>query len=118
MDRIFIKDLLARGIIGVNQWEREKPQDILINIVLFTDIRAAAEKDDISESVNYRTVSKKVQEHAEKSQRMTVEALATDLAKLCLDEPGVLRVTVRVEKPSAARFARSVGVEIERTKSS
>jgi dihydroneopterin aldolase len=31
-----------------------------------------------------------------------------------LKPAGVLRVRVRVEKPGALRFARSVGVEIER----
>jgi 2-amino-4-hydroxy-6-hydroxymethyldihydropteridine diphosphokinase len=45
-----------------------------------------------------------------------VEKMAAEIAALCLDEPAVERVTVRVEKPGALRFARSVGVEIERTR--
>lgn len=116
MDQVIIKDLVARGIIGVNDWEREKPQEILINVVIFTDLRKAGESDDINDSVNYRTVSKKVMAHAESSQRLTVEALAADLAKICLEIPGVQKVRIRVEKPGAARFARSVGVEIERSR--
>ena len=115
MDQILINDLSARGIIGINDWEREKPQEIRINIVLFADIRKAGKSDDLAESVNYRTVTKKVQAHAETAQRLTVEALATDLARICLEEPGVQKVRVRVEKPGAVRFAGSVGVEIERT---
>ena len=59
MDQIIIKDLVARGIIGINDWEREKKQEILINIVMFTDIRKAATSDDIADCVNYRTVTKK-----------------------------------------------------------
>ncbi len=114
MDKVFIKDLLVRGIIGINDWERREPQDILINIVLFTDTRRAAVSDRIEDCVNYRTVAKKVQAHAERAERWTVEALANDLARLCLEEPGVQRVIVRVEKPGAVRFAASVGVEIER----
>lgn len=117
MDRVIIKDLLARGIIGINDWEREKPQDILINITLFADLRQAGETDDITHSINYRTVSKKAQAKAETAERFTVEALAEDIARLCLEERGVQKVCVRVEKPGAARFARSVGVEVERTKS-
>ena len=116
MDQILITDLIARGIIGLNDWEREKPQEICINIVLFTDIRKAGETDDLAYSVNYRGVAKKVMAHAEKVGRLTVEALATDLAHLCLEESGVQKVRVRVEKPGAVRFARSVGVEIERAK--
>jgi len=114
MDQVFIKNLNARGIIGINDWERVKKQEIRINIILYTDLQKAGESDIISDSVNYRTVSKKVIAHAESSERFTVEALASDLAKICLAEKGVLRARVRVEKPGAVRFAESVGVEIER----
>jgi FolB domain-containing protein len=116
MDKVIIRDLVARGIIGLNDWERETPQEILINLVLYADLQDVGEKDDITTSVNYRTVSKKALEHAESAGRLTVEALADDLARLCLQEPAVQKVLVRVEKPGAVRFAGSVGVEIERSK--
>ncbi len=116
MDKVIIKDLLVRGIIGVNEWERDQPQDILINIIVFTDTRRAAETDDLADCVSYRTLAKKAQSHAETAARYTVEALANDLAKLCLQERGVQRAIVRVEKPGAVRFAGSVGVEIERSR--
>ena len=115
MDRVFIKDLLVRGIIGINDWEREKAQDILINIDISADLKKAGETDDISHSINYRTIAKKAQARAETAERLTVEALAEDIAKLCLEEPGVLKACVRIEKPGAVRFARSVGVEVERS---
>jgi FolB domain-containing protein len=114
MDKIIIRDLIARGIIGINDWEREKPQDILINIELYVDLRKAGESDDIQDSVSYRTIAKRAQAHAETAGRLTVEALASDLARICLEDPGVRRALVRVEKPGAVRFTRSVGVEIER----
>ncbi len=117
MDQIIIKDLLARGIIGINDWEREKAQEILINIILFADLSSAGENDDLHESVDYRTIAKKCMAHAETAKRLTVEALAADLAKLCLEDPKVQTARVRVEKPGAVRFARSVGVEIERSRS-
>ena len=116
MDQVFITDLMARGIIGVNGWEREKPQEILINIVLLADLHRAGESDNIQDSVNYKTVAKKVLAHAETVQRQTVEALAADIARLCLEEPGVQKIRVRVEKPGAVRFSSSVGVEIELAK--
>ena len=114
MDKIIIRDLSARGIIGINDWEREKPQEILINIVLYADVRKAAAEDDLTHSVNYRTIAKKSQQHAETAARLTVEALAEDIAAICLAEPGVLKAKVRVEKPGAVRFAKSVGVEVVR----
>jgi len=116
MDKVIIKDLIARGIIGVNDWEREKPQEILINITVFTDTRQAAKSDDLADCVDYRALAKKAQAHAETAARLTVEALANDLADICLGEKGVERAIVRVEKPGAVRFSKSVGVEVERTK--
>ena len=114
MDKVIIKNLLARGIIGVNDWERKRPQNILINLTLYTDTRHAGEKDDIADCVDYTKISKKLLAHAESVNRFTVEALANDLAKLCLEEKGVEKAIVRVEKPGAVRFAESVGVEVER----
>ena len=85
MDKVIIKNLLARGIIGIRDWERKRAQDILINIILFTDTHRAAQSDDINDCADYSTITKKVQVHAESAGRFTVEALANDLAKLCLD---------------------------------
>jgi FolB domain-containing protein len=114
-DRIEIKDLLVRGIIGINDWEREAEQDILINISLAADLSEAGRTDSIDHTVNYRTLTKQIISHVESSQRFTVEALAEDVAGICLAQDGVTSARVRVEKPGALRFARSVGVEIERT---
>ncbi len=114
MDQIIIKDIVARGIIGVNESERSNPQDILINIIIFSDISSAGTNDDIEQSVNYRTVTKKTIALAETANRLTVEALSTDISNMILSFPLVKGVRVRVEKPGAVRFARSVGVEIER----
>jgi FolB domain-containing protein len=113
-DLIVIKDLLLRGVIGVNDWEREVEQDILVNVTLTADLSRAGQTDDLGDTVNYRTVAKKIIAHVEGTQRFTLEALAADIAAICLAEPGVRRARVRVEKPGALRFARSVGVEIER----
>lgn len=118
MDKVFIKDLLVRGIIGINDWERDKKQDILINVSMYADLQKAGESDAIEHAPNYRTAAKKIIAHVESSERFTVEALAADIANICLEDSKVARVLVRVEKPGALRFAKSVGVEIEREKKS
>ena len=115
-DRILIKDLLLRGIIGINEWEREKRQDILINITLFGDLRVAGKSDAIEDTINYRTITKKVIALVEGGEPYTVEFLASEIARICLEADDVQKVRVRVEKPGALRFARSVGVQIERTR--
>ena len=114
MDKIIIKDLLLRGIIGINPDERVKKQDILLNIVLYHDIRRAAESDDIADAANYKAINKRVMEYVEASEHMLVERLVTEIARLILTEYPISQVRMRVEKPGALRFAQSVGIEIER----
>jgi FolB domain-containing protein len=116
VDKVIIRDLSVRGIIGIHDWERKVRQEILINLTLFGELSRAGESDRIEDCINYQTIAEKVQAHAETAHTLTVEALAADLARLCLTEPNVQKVLVRVEKPGAIRFARSVGVEIEREK--
>ena len=116
MDKVLIKDLLVRGVIGVYEDERKERQDILVNLILYADTKPGGESDNIEDCVNYRTVAKSVIKHIEETQRFTVEALAADIARICLGFPLVEGVNVRVEKPGAVRFSRSVGVEIERFK--
>jgi FolB domain-containing protein len=113
-DRLLIHDLLVRGIVGLNDWEREKRQDILINLTVFVNTRAAAESDDVEDSLNYRTLTKAIIRYVEDSSHYLVEALATAIARIAIVEFGAEGVQVRVEKMGALRFARSVGVEIER----
>ncbi len=113
-DRIIITDLLVRGIVGVNDWEREKKQDILVNLELERDTRAAGESDDVSEVLNYRTLTKRIIEHVESARPYLVEALAHQIARIAVLELGADKAIVRVEKPGALRFAQSVGVQIER----
>jgi FolB domain-containing protein len=116
MDKIIIRDLLLRGIIGINPDERVNKQDILINVVIYADIRPAAASDHIDDAVNYKSITKRIISHVEASSDQLVEKLVTDLARLILSEYPVERVQVRVEKPGALRFAESVGIEIDRTR--
>ena len=116
MDKILIKDLLLRCIIGTNDPERKDKQDVLINIELNSDLSEAARKDDLAEIADYKAITKQVIHMVESSQFYLVETLAEEIAKICLRHPKIQRVRVRVEKPGALRFARSVGVEISREK--
>ncbi len=114
MDRILISDLAARCIIGVNEEERREKQDVLINLKLLADLRKACKSDRFEDTVDYRRIKKKILVMVEGSQYYLLEALAEAVAEICLSDPKISYVTVKVEKPSALRFARTVGVEITR----
>ena len=116
MDTIFIRDLIVRGIIGVNAWERENPQDFVINIDLNSETERVGITDNINDSIDYQSVADKVSAHASRVGRYTVEAIAADVAEIVLTDTRVHRVRVRVEKPGAVPGCNSVGVEIDRSR--
>jgi FolB domain-containing protein len=116
MDRIFIRDLQARCIVGVNDDERREKQDVVINLTVYADLRAAGRSDRIEDALDYRELKKRILDAVEKSQHYLVEALAEDIAAVCLAHRAVQRVQVCVDKPGALRFARSVAVEVDRTR--
>jgi FolB domain-containing protein len=117
MDRILIKDLMLRCILGLSGEERREKQDVLINLVLWTDLKRAAASDSIEDTVDYAALKKRIITLVEGSQFHLAEALADRIATLCLEQPAVQQVQVTLEKPTALRFAHSVGVEITRTRS-
>lgn len=114
MDKVLIQDLHVQAILGINDWERNSPREILINVTLFTAPRPAARPDTLAGCVDYSQVAKEIRALVEAARRFTVEALAEDIADLCLKRPNVRKVTVKVEKPRAVKEVRSMGVEIER----
>jgi len=114
MDKIFIQDLLLRCVIGIFPHEREIKQDVILNLTLFADLRRAAETDDIADTVDYKMLKDRIVAFVEPSAFNLIESLAEGVARICLEQAGVAGVTVRVDKPGALRFARSVAVEIER----
>ena len=118
LDRILIKDLSIPGILGINPEERVNEQEILINAVLWADTRPAAISDDISDAVNYRTVTKALIAHIQQGKPMLVERLVQELVDICFaTEPRIKKVEMTVEKPGALRHARSVGITIVRNAS-
>jgi dihydroneopterin aldolase/D-erythro-7,8-dihydroneopterin triphosphate epimerase len=117
MDRILIKDLMLRCILGLSEEERREKQDVLINLILWTDLKAAAASDRIEDTVDYAALKTRIITLIEGSQYHLAETLADRIAILCLEQSAVQQVQVTLEKPTALRFAHSVGVEIIRSRS-
>jgi len=114
LDRIHVRDLNLRCIVGIYPDERREKQDITVNIVMYADLRAAGRSDRIEDTVDYKEVKKRVVALVEESSSFLIEHLAQRVAGLCLEEPRVEAVRVTIDKPGALRFARSVAVEIFR----
>lgn len=114
MDIIYLKDLKIDAIIGVYDWERQVRQTISFDLDMGTDIRKAAASDDIADTLDYKAVAKRLQEFVQGSSFQLVETLAERVAEIVLSEFAVPWVRVTLNKKGAVRYARDVGVIIER----
>ncbi|KAJ1967917.1 trifunctional dihydropteroate synthetase [Dispira parvispora] len=116
-DKIIIRNLTVRNIIGVDSWERIKRQPIVISVTVDTpSIERAASNDTVADTIHYGILCKQITEFSEQSAFKSVEALAIGILQLCFQHPRCLRVRVKVEKPRALLHAKSAGVEIMRQK--
>lgn len=116
LDRVFITNLRTHGILGVYEEERHQPREILLNLTFYTDTTRAGKTDRIGDCIDYDKISQEICALVESANRFTVEALAEDIARFCLNKPFIWQVGVRVEKSGALASADSVGVEITRKK--
>ncbi len=114
MDRIFLNELKVDTVIGIWEWERKIRQTVVIDLEMSADIMKAAATDNVEDTLNYKSVAKRVQSFVTDSSFQLVETLAERIAGIIRDEFGVKWVRVRVNKPGAIRGSRDVGVLIER----
>ncbi len=116
MDKIFLTSLSTEAVIGIFDWERVVRQRIEIDLEMSFDLSAAAASDSIDDTLNYKSVAKRVLAFVEASRFQLVETLAERIAGLVLAEFPVAKVRVTVHKPGAIRHSRDVGVIIERSR--
>ena len=105
-------------VIGVYDWERRIRQPVVIDLEMGVDIARAAANDDVADTLDYKAVSKRVQQFVGDSSFLLVETLTERVAALVLDEFSIPWVRVRLNKVGALRGAAGVGIVIERGRSS
>ena len=115
-DRIFLRGLTAECIIGFIDWERRVKQTVVVDLELPVDCRRAAVTDDVADTVDYKSVAKRVLAYIEASEFKLVETLAHRLALLLIEEFALEWVRISLNKPGAIRNSRDVGVVVERSR--
>lgn len=107
---IRIKSLRLRTIIGTNDWERKVLQDVIIHVEMEFDGRKVAESDNISDTIDYKKVTKRLIKEVEQSRFYLLDRLASHVLQIVMEEDKVQKATVEVEKPRALRFTDCVSV--------
>ncbi len=114
-DSIVLTGLKISCIIGIFEWERKRKQDVLIDLKFPCDIRRAAQRDHIQETVDYKKIAKATIAFVEKSKFQLIETLAERLAAFLLENFRLSEIELNVSKPGAIRGSQNVGIQIHRS---
>ncbi len=107
---IRIKNLRLRTIIGINDWERNAAQDVIVNVEIVFDGNRVAETGHIEDTVDYKKIKKQIIKQIESSKFYLLDKLAGHILGIVMEDEKVIRASIEIDKPHALRFADSVSV--------
>ena len=113
---VFIKDFIIEEIIGFYKHEKEKKQKIIFNIVLDIDQGSLPDEKDIKSIVDYEKITNKLENLTKRKNYNFLESLAEDSFKEIFEDKRINSLKIKIEKPEAIKNARSVGVEVFKTR--
>jgi 7,8-dihydroneopterin aldolase/epimerase/oxygenase len=114
MDIVFLHGLKLNTVIGLWDWERRFKQTLIVDFDIGADLTAAGHSDNIDDTVDYKTIAKRMFKLADEHNFLLVEALAAQMADILLNEFKLRWVRIKINKQGAVRQVRDVGVIIER----
>ena len=113
---VFIKDFIIEEIIGFYKHEKEKKQKIIFNIVLGINQNSLPDEKDIKSIVDYEKITNKLENLTKSKKYNFLESLAEDSFKEIFEDKRINSIKIKIEKPEAIKNARSVGVEVFKTR--
>lgn len=113
-DQVIIEGLRVDAVIGVYEWERNITQPVVIDAIIYTDHKQAAQTDDIDDAINYKKVCEEIRDCCQQCRANLIERLAEDIASMMLVDFDCDAVDVTVKKPTAINETENVAVRIFR----
>ena len=113
---VFIKDFIIKDIIGIHEHEKIKKQKIKFNIILNVNHNFVPDEKDIKSIVDYEKITNKLENLTKSEKYNFLESLAEDSFKEIFEDKRINSVTIKIEKPDAIKNAKSVGVEVFKTR--
>ena len=113
---VFIKDFIIQEIIGIHKYEKIKKQKIKFNIVIDVDQNTLPDEKDIKSIVDYEKITNKLENLTKRKKYNFLESLTEDSFKEIFEDKRINSVTIKIEKPDAIKNAKSVGVEVFKTR--
>ena len=113
---IFIKDFIIHEIIGIHDYEKVKKQKIKFNIVIDVNQNTLPNEKDLKSIINYEKITKKLENLVKNKKYNFLESLAEDSFVEIFEDKRINSATIKIEKPEAVENAKSVGVEVFKTR--
>ena len=114
---VLIKDFIVNEIIGIHEHEKINKQKIIFNIVIDVNQNTLPDENDISSIVNYEEITNKLESLTKYKNYNFLESLAEDSFKEIFEDKRIDSVKIKIEKPDAVENAKSVGVEVFKSRS-
>ena len=108
---IGFKQLRVRCIIGIEDHEKEKEQDLFIDVKVEFDLSVVSVSRLLEDTVDYVDLAKLTERIAQEGRYELVENYAIDLARAVLNKYPVLSVTLLIRKPQALDQAECSFIE-------
>jgi|GEM_PF-454983 len=100
LDEIRLHGLQVQAIIGVLDWERQRPQRLDVEVVGWHNANTAGRAENLDEGLDYRQMVERLRFVLQQGQFLLLETAAEVAARaLLLAHPALLEVSVTLGKP-------------------
>jgi FolB domain-containing protein len=113
---ISLKNLRTKALIGVYDWEQEKKQNIVINLIVRLSDEKSGATDELGDTLDYEMLQNGIIELVQSRPFKLIERMAQEILMMILDHPLIDYAKVEVDKPGALNYCDSVSVQIEKYK--
>ncbi len=113
---VFIKDFIIKEIIGFYKHEKIKKQKIKFNVVLNVSQGSVPDEKNIKSIVDYEKITNTLKNLTKSKKYNFLESLAEDSFEKIFEDKRIYAVTIKIEKLEAIKNAKSVGVEVFKTR--
>lgn len=109
-DKLELCGLEVACVIGDLPEERDREQRLTVDVALSLDLSFAARSDRLRDTVDYAALAESIRAALKRSRFHMIEAAARCVSGVCLADPRVASVRVRIEKPGAVTGLRAAAV--------
>ncbi len=111
--RLFLRDHGVMIVIGVHDFEQQRPQRVLINVDLYVPLALSSPTHDkLDEVVDYDFIRQRVADRILQGPIHLQETLCDDLLASMLAHPHVRAARVSTDKPDVYPDCAGVGCEV------